>query len=144
MFNSDDDFAFEALADALADASSLHRRGAKVADDPDLRDRLNRRADRLERLGLELGREEPDASGSLVRMIDRARLSIDRLFDDDDEAAARASQDSKSRLLQIIDSHLRNPELSAEAQDILQDVRGQITSGRPVSSEEEGLSRLPD
>lgn len=144
MFSDDDNFAFDALADALSDASNLHLQSAKVADDPDLRDRLTQRAIKLERLCLTLRREDTDASGSLVRMIDRARLSIDRMFDDDDDAALRASKDAKSRLVQIIDSHMRNPELSPDAREIFADVRGQISGGRAMAIEEEGLSRLPD
>lgn len=143
MVSTEDDFALDALADALSDAASLHRRSADVADDQALRDQMNERADRLSRLAAELRDEAPEGSGSLVRMIDRAKLSIDRLFDDDDDAALNASREVQSRLVQIIDSHVRNPELTDPTRQILLDVRARVTGGKPINPGQEGLSNLP-
>lgn len=144
MIDRQDRTALDVLSDALADAASLHRTAVEVADDINLRAVLAARAERLELLSADV-RGEPtgDEAGSMLRLLDQLRLTLDQWFGDDDEAADTASRDAKRGLLALIDDYLASPELSAEARSVFKAVRAQITRGRIVPSEDEGLKTLP-
>ncbi|MET0336297.1 MAG: hypothetical protein ABW063_00900 [Caulobacter sp.] len=143
MLNREDRSALDALSDALADAASLHRRAAEVADSASLQDDLTSRAERLQNLSANVrGDGEDRDAGSPMAWIDRLRLTIDQWFEDKDEAASAASRDAKDDLLRLIDGYLRGQELSSDVRSVFETVRQKIAPGRAVT-EEVGLKALP-
>jgi len=133
----------DALADRLADAASIHEAAARVADDHGLTIAMNSRADRLRQLSTQL--QDPadtDRPGTVLRLIDHLRLTVDRLFGDDDDAANVASRDAKISLIAFLDDHLNAPDLSAETIDLLREVRKHIAGATPPLSGD-GLKALP-
>lgn len=143
MLNREDRSALDALSDALADAASLHRRAAKVADSAALQAALAARAERLQNLSANVrGDGEERDAGSPMGWIDRLRLTIDQWFEDKDEAASAASQDAKDDVLRLIDGYLRGQELSPGVRSVFETVRRKIAPGRAVT-EEVGLKALP-
>jgi hypothetical protein len=138
-----DTAALLALSDALADAASVHRTAAKIAEDPQLSEVLARRADKLAALAIEVRQGRDGEPGSMLRLVDQLKLAVDRLWDDDDASAGAASRDAKRGLMKLIDDHLLDPELSDTARAIFLDVRGRIAGGKMLpTASAPGLSSL--
>jgi hypothetical protein len=138
-----DQLAINAVADALADAAAVHRSSASVADDSGLAMRLLERAEKLAQLHAEISSSNDDSHGSLMGILDRLRLMVDRIFGDDDDAALDASMDAKINVLTEIDSHLPSTELSPETRALLKSARNRISSGGAIVSDDDGLTTLP-
>jgi hypothetical protein len=137
-----DTAALLALSDALADAASVHRTAARVADDPALAHTLARRGDKLAGLAIEVRQGREGEPGSVLRMIDQLKLAVDRLWDDDDASADAASRDARRALLKLIDDHLLDPEISNAVRRILRDVRDQVSGGKVGTPTPSGFSSL--
>lgn len=143
MPHDQDETALRALADALADAGSIHRSAAAVADDPALAGVMNDRADRLEALASEVATGIKGEPGSMMQFVDRLRLGIDQWFGDDDDAAANASREAKVRLRILIDDYADDPELDPNARAAFLEIRDRIGTGWPAPVDT-GLTSLPD
>lgn len=135
--------ALAALADALADAASIHRSAAVVADDAELRRKLAARADKLAQICEEVRVDEQAEPGTLLKHIDRLKLATDSWFGDDDEAASTASREAKVTLLALIDDYLAGAEISPGLVDLLRDIRQRISGGKVIADERLGLGDLP-
>ncbi|MEN3746743.1 hypothetical protein TPR58_06165 [Sphingomonas sp. HF-S3] len=142
MLDRHDASALVALSDALADAASVHRSAARVADDPALAETMARREQKLDRLAIEVRQGRDGEPGSMLRVIDQVKLAVDRLWDDDDACADTASRESKRGLLKLIDDHLLDPELSDAARRIFLDVRDRIAGGELHATAPAGLRPL--
>lgn len=134
----------QALSDALSDAAEIHCAAAEVANVPDLKARLTNRHHCLQRLCREVRESvSDDEPGSMLQLLDRLRLSVDRLFGDNDAAADGASRESIRSLLALIDDHLRDPELSPDVRAVFAAVRERVAPGERPHTEDTGLRSLP-
>lgn len=135
----------EALSSTLADAAAVHRASVTVAAEDAVQARLLDRAVRLEALSAQVRpgiADDDHSSGSLLVLLDRLRLQIDRWFGDDNDAADTASREAISHLVQFIDGQIQNTELSAETRSVFVEVRGKVTSN-PAAITDTDLTALP-
>lgn len=144
MIQARDEAALHALADALADAAKIHSAAARVADDPALTDRLSARADRLDRLVMEVrDRSEAPDPGTALQWLDGLKLQVDAWLGDDNAAALAASREAKANLARFLDDQVRDPELSPPVAALFGAILAQISGGSQYRGAETGLKNLP-
>ncbi len=123
--NSHDRDALRGMADHLADVGEVHRAAAKSVEEPQRADRFRREGERLDAIGRALAERADPARGgdedigSPFQILDKLRLAVDDWFDEGDDAELGAVREGKARLVAIIESHLRSPELSDDVCDLL-------------------------
>ena len=144
MTDRHDQAALCALSDALADAASVHASAREVADNPAVAQELAAEANRLREFSAQVRDCPVDSKpGSALQLVDQLKLLADRLLDDNDAAARAASRESIAALLNLVDDHLRSPELSPEVVALFSDMRERISRNRDIPSKDAGLKTLP-
>lgn len=144
MFNAYDERALDAVANILADAEVMHRQASRVAADPGLSARLSERRDRLRELNDLISPSKGAGNGSVFRLMDQLRLAIDATFGDDDQAATVASSDAKGKVMAVVEDCLASRELSANARNVLEEVRFCVGGSASDTQAFEGFRALPD
>lgn len=138
-----DTAALGALSDAFADAASIHRSAARIADHEVLRRSLDARAEKLESLCRSAQSEEGEP-GSALKHLDRLKLAVDSWFGDDDAAADTASREAMGNVLRLLDQYLGGAEISPELAVLLTRMRSKILAEPVVAEDDIRLTDLPN
>lgn len=143
---SADQTALAALSDALADAARAYEAGAEAADkNRPIAQQLSEDAATLRRLSdtVRARAGEEDEAGTAFQFVGDARLLVNRLFDDADEAACRSSIAARRDLLAFIDDYRASPDLSPQVIALFDSVRAEVAAPDDGASPDDGLANLP-
>jgi uncharacterized protein (TIGR02284 family) len=123
------------LASILVDARRLYARAARIADDAEVVDRIERTMADRERLLTEIRslivslRGAPNGEGSMLGAAHIAFLDVRAMFDRDTKAALAEVQRGEKYLREEIRKAIRNDALSAEVRAFLGLALDRIVNG---------------
>ncbi len=123
------------LATILIDARKLYAHAARIADDPQVIDRIEQTMAERERLLVEIHalvtsfRGVPVTEGSLLGAAHKAFLNVRAIFDRDEKASLAEVQRGERYLNEEIRKAMRNDDLSAETRAFLGLALDRIVTG---------------